>query len=68
MTPYRATDEQLDREISALEKIGRVRLRRAIAEMNDIDKDLRELRKERARRKAEVPAVSEAVVSTEQVA
>jgi hypothetical protein len=52
MSPFRATDEQLDREIEALERIARVRLRRASAEMKDLDKDLRELRKERARRAA----------------
>ncbi len=68
MTPYRATDEQLDREIAALERIARVRLRRAAAELNDIDKDLRELRKERIRRRAEVPPVAESVPQGEQVA
>jgi len=52
MTPYRATDEQLDREIAAVEQIARVRLRRATAELRDLDRDLRELRKERARRTA----------------
>ncbi|MFI5413111.1 MAG: hypothetical protein ACHQ0I_00765 [Candidatus Lutacidiplasmatales archaeon] len=52
MSRFRATDEQLDREIGALERIARVRLRRAAAEMKDLDKDLRELRKERARRAA----------------
>ncbi|MGD1099212.1 MAG: hypothetical protein ABR888_02565 [Thermoplasmata archaeon] len=61
MSPYRATDEQLDREIAALEQIARVRLRRASAELNSIDKDLRELRKERARRAAR----AEEMVSTE---
>jgi len=67
MSPYRATDEQLDREITALERIGRVRLRRASAELNEIDRELRELRRERARRAAraaelaavEVPASPE---------
>jgi hypothetical protein len=67
MTRYRATDEQLDREIAALERIARIRLRRTIADFNDIDKDLRELRKERARRKAEVPATVDAVAQTEEV-
>jgi hypothetical protein len=52
MSPFRATDEQLDREISALERIAKVRVRRAAAELKDLDKDLRELRKERARRAA----------------
>ena len=67
MTPYRATDEQLDREIAALERIGRIRLRRAAAELNDIDRDLRELRKERSRRRAEVPPVAEPVPQSEEV-
>ena len=67
MSSFRATDEQLDREIAALERIARVRLRRASAELNAIDKDLRELRREKARRTArasenisvEVPASAE---------
>jgi len=67
MSPYRATDEQLDREISTLEQMGRVRLRRANADLNEIDRELRELRRERARRAAraaglsavEVPAAAE---------
>ena len=61
MSSYRATDEQLDREIAALERIARVRLRRASVELNEIDKDLRELRKERARRAAR----AEELLSTE---
>ena len=67
MSPYRATDEQLDREITALERIGRVRVRRASAELKDIDKDLRELRKERARRAARASEMisSESSVSVE---
>jgi hypothetical protein len=64
MSPYRATDEQLDREIAALERIARVRLRRASAELNDIDRELRELRKERSRRRAEVAAPVEAVATS----
>jgi len=54
MTPYRATDEQLDREIEALERVAKVRLRRASAELRELDRDLRELRRERARRNARV--------------
>ena len=52
MSPYRGTDEQIDREIAALERIGRIRLRRASTELNEIDRELRELRRERARRTA----------------
>ena len=71
MSPYRATDEQLEREIAALEQMARVRLRRASAELNDLDKDLRELRKEWARRAAraaemvstETPATAEGSTS-----
>jgi len=71
MSPYRATDEQLEREIVTLEQIARIRLRRASAELNDIDKELRDLRKERARRAAraaemistETPATAEGSTS-----
>lgn len=68
MSSYRATDEQLDREIATLERIARIRLRRASAELRELDRDLRDLRKERARRAAQsadlvvtdTPAASEA--------
>jgi hypothetical protein len=67
MSSFRATDEQLDREIAALERIARVRLRRAGAELKEIDRDLRELRKERARRAARVAEMvpTDTTVSTE---
>lgn len=67
MSPFRATDEQIDREITALERIAKVRLRRAAAELKDIDKDLRELRKEKARRAARASEMigTEASVSGE---
>lgn len=49
---FRGSDEQLDREIGQVERIARLRLTRAAAEMRALDRDLRELRRERARRKA----------------
>jgi uncharacterized NAD-dependent epimerase/dehydratase family protein len=52
MTPFRGSDETLDREIQTLEGIARVRVRRVASELRDIDKDLTELRRERARRRA----------------
>jgi hypothetical protein len=52
MSAFRGTDEQIDREIATLERIVHLRVRRAAAELRDLDRDLRELRKERARRKA----------------
>ena len=64
MTGFRGSDDALDREIEATERIARLRVRRAAAEMKDLDRDLRELRRERARRRAENAAevtVSEAV-------
>ena len=63
MSRYRASDEQLDREIAALERIGKVRLRRASAELNEIDRELRELRRERARRAARATEMTAVEVS-----
>jgi hypothetical protein len=57
MTGFRGTDEQLDREIAAIEGIARVRVRRVAAELRELEGDLRELKRERARRRvrAETP-------------
>jgi hypothetical protein len=52
MSPFRASDDALDREITTLEAISRVRLRRYAREMRDLDRDLREMRRERVRRRA----------------
>jgi hypothetical protein len=51
MTPFRGTNECLDREIETLEAIARIRVRRVARELRDIDRDLSELRRERARRR-----------------
>jgi hypothetical protein len=60
MTGFRGTDEQLDREIAAVERIARIRLRRASADLRELERDLRILRKERARRRAEAPESAKA--------
>ncbi|HXW66489.1 MAG TPA: hypothetical protein VEL82_01190 [Thermoplasmata archaeon] len=52
MSPFRGSDEALDREIAAVEGIVRVRVRRTGAELRALDRDLRELRRERARRRS----------------
>ena len=52
MSRFRATDEALEREIGELERIARLRVRRAAAQMQELERDLRELRRERARRRA----------------
>ncbi|MGA8665020.1 MAG: hypothetical protein WB809_08180 [Thermoplasmata archaeon] len=51
MTGFRGSDEQLDREIAAIEGIARVRVRRVAAELRELERDLRELKRERARRR-----------------
>jgi len=52
MSGFRGSDEALDREISALEQIARTRVRRAAADLRELERGLRELRRERARRLA----------------
>jgi hypothetical protein len=57
MSRFRGSDDALDREIATIERIARVRVRRVASELRELDRDLRELRRERARRRAaaEVP-------------
>jgi hypothetical protein len=62
MSPFRGSDESLDREIAAVESIARVRLRRSAAELRELARDLRELKRERARRRADT-AVPEGEVA-----
>ncbi len=50
MSRYRATDEQLDREIAVVRTLVRVRYRRAMADLRELDQALRELKQERRRR------------------
>ncbi len=52
MSPFRGSDDSLDREIATLEAISRVRLRRYAREMQVLERDLREMRREKARRRA----------------
>jgi hypothetical protein len=55
---FRGSDETLDAEIATAESHIRVRVRRSIAEMRALERELRELKRERARRRkrAEIPA------------
>ena len=59
MSPYRGSDEQLEREISTVETIARLRLRRANDDLRRLAEDLADLRRERRRRQQ--TAVPEAV-------
>jgi hypothetical protein len=58
MTGFRGSDEQLDREIAAIEGMARIRMRRVAAEVQELDLDLRELKRERARRRGSVDPVT----------
>jgi hypothetical protein len=49
---FRGSDEALDREIAAIEGMSRVRVRRVAAELRELEAELHELRRERARRRA----------------
>jgi len=64
MSPYRGSEEDLEREITTVEGMVRIRLRRATADLRDLETTLRELRRELRRRRgalvgAEVEASSE---------
>jgi hypothetical protein len=52
MVGFRGSDERLDREIEAIERMARVRVRRVASELGELERDLRELKRERARRRA----------------
>lgn len=56
MARFHGSDEHLDREIETLESIARVRVRRAAREMRELHRDLDELKRERARRRASASA------------
>jgi hypothetical protein len=64
---FRGSDETLEQEIATLEAIARLRVRRYARELNELERDLRELRVERARRRArsEVPDPVGALASAE---
>jgi hypothetical protein len=65
MSRFRATDDQLDREILALSAIARVRRRRVEDDLDRLERDLEELRRERRRRRGEsLGPVPEAAATT----
>ena len=52
MGGFRGSDELLDREIAAIERIARIRVKRTAEDLRYLERDLRELKAERARRRA----------------
>jgi hypothetical protein len=67
MTGFRGSDETLEQEIASLEAIARLRVRRYARDLHDLERDLHDLKVERARRKArsEVAGHVDALASTE---
>jgi len=57
MSPYRGSDEELEREISAVQGMVRVRLRRTTADLRELETALRELRRELKRRRGALVGV-----------
>lgn len=53
MSRFRGSDDSLDREITTLERIAKLRARRAASDLRELDRDLRDLKRERVRRRAE---------------
>lgn len=66
MSSFRGSDESLEREIATLEKIGRLRTRRVASELRQIERDLHELRRERARRRAEAAGSADPTAAAEE--
>ena len=51
MSTFRGSDEALEREIETVRGLVQLRLRRASGELRELERALRELRRERARRR-----------------
>ena len=65
MPGFRGTDELLEQEIAEVERIARLRLRRATEELRALDRDLLALKRERGRRRVEsaVPSAEPATAA-----
>jgi hypothetical protein len=55
MSPYRGSDDDLEREIGAVQGLVRVRLRRATSDLRELETALTELRRELKRRRIPLP-------------
>ncbi|MCI4353903.1 MAG: hypothetical protein L3K06_00880 [Thermoplasmata archaeon] len=61
MGGFRGSDTTLDEEIATIEAIARLRVRRYARDLKDLERDLHELKVERARRRlrAEIPGTTQ---------
>jgi len=50
VSAFRGSDDALDREIATVERLARLRLRRAASDLRELDSVLSDLRRERRRR------------------
>ncbi|HEV2230994.1 MAG TPA: hypothetical protein VGV64_07005 [Thermoplasmata archaeon] len=64
MGGFRGTDDALDREIATLEAMALLRLRRHAKDLNALDRDLQELKRERVRRRSSGAAEASVDVGT----
>lgn len=66
MGGFRGSDDTLEREIATLEAIARLRVRRYAREIRELERDLKGLKLERAKRRArsDVPAAESSVTYT----
>ncbi len=68
MTPYRGSDDDLERELAALRRLVAIRLRHATAELRELETAVVDLRRELRRRRelgtADVGAAAPSTVTT----
>ncbi len=68
MTPYRGSDDDLERELAALRRLVAIRLRHATAELRELETAVVDLRRELRRRRelgtADVGAAAPSTAST----
>jgi hypothetical protein len=64
MNRYRGSDEALEREIAAVQGLVRLRVRRTNADLRELELALRDLRRERARRRGVAPATEVVAASS----
>ncbi len=63
MSRFRGSDEALEREVAALQRLVRVRLERSSADLRELETALGELRRELRRRRAPSGASADGSVS-----
>ncbi len=64
MGGFRGSDATLDAEIASVESIVKIRLRRYANDLRELERDLRELRLERAKRRVQAEALTGGTAET----